>query len=77
MILSMQERVNRIINSEKIIYLEDMSIHVVEAVETVGQNLLFVRVGTGLLYQDTDVMTLDEACDAERGVNYLKKTYKI
>ena len=77
MILSMTERVNRIIESDKVIYLEDMTIHNVEAVETHGQDVLFVRVADGLLYQDTDLMTLDEACDAERCLNYLKKTYKI
>jgi len=77
MTLSMEERVNRMINSSKVIYLEDMTVHEVEAVETVGQDLLYVKVGNGLLYQDTDLMTLDEACDGERGLNFLKKHYKI
>lgn len=77
MTLSMDARVNRIINSNKIVYLEDMTVHSVESVETVGTNILFVNTGSGLLFQDTDVMTLDEACDAERFVNKIKKQCKI
>jgi hypothetical protein len=75
--LSMDERVNRIINSDKIVYLEDMTVHSVNSVETVGTDLLFVNTGSGLLFQDTDVMTLEEACDAERFVNKIKKQCKI
>lgn len=75
--LSMDARVNRIISSDKIVYLEDMTVHSVNSVETVGEDLLFVNTGTGLLFQDTDVMTLDEACDAERFVNKIKKQCKI
>ena len=75
--LSMDARVNRIISSDKIVYLEDMTVHSVNSVETVGEDLLFVNTGSGLLFQDTDVMTLDEACDAERNINFLKKQYKI
>lgn len=77
MTLPMDARVNRIINSNKIVYLEDMTVHSVESVETVGTNILFVNTGSGLLFQDTDVMTLDEACDAERFVNKIKKQCKI
>lgn len=77
MTLSIDERVNRIINSSKIVYLEDMTVHSVNSVETVGEDLLFVNTGSGLLFQDTDVMTLDEACEAERNINFLKKRYKI
>lgn len=77
MTLSMDARVNRIINSNKIVYLEDMTVHSVESVETVGTNILFVNTGSGLLFQDTDVMTLDEVCDAERFVNKIKKQCKI
>jgi hypothetical protein len=75
--LSMDDRVNRIINSDKIVYLEDMTVHSVNSVETVGKDLLFVNTGSGLLFQDTDVMTLEEACDAERFVNKIKKQCKI
>lgn len=75
--LSLEERINRILNTSRVIYMEDMTIHEVDSVEALGEDLVFVNVGSGLLFQDTDVMTLDEACDAERGINYLKKTYKI
>ena len=73
----MDDRVNRIINSDKIVYLEDMTVHSVNSVETIGKDLLFVNTGSGLLFQDTDVMTLEEACDAERFVNKIKKQCKI
>lgn len=70
--LSFKERIHRIQNTSKIIYIEDMTIHEVQSVERIGKTI-FVNTGSNLLFQDTDVFTLDEACDAERLINKIKK----
>lgn len=49
-----------------------MTIHEVGEVKLIGEDV-FVSTGTGLLFQDLDVFTLDEACDAERFVNKIKE----
>ena len=74
--ISHQERIDRILNTSRIIYLEQMTVHEVFSVERVGE-LIFVNTGTGLLFQDLDVMTLEEACEAERAINFIKNKYKI
>ncbi len=70
--MNTRQRMDRILTTSKIIYLEDMTIHEVVDVEVVG-DIVFVNTGTGLLFQDLDVFTLDEACDAERFVNKIKE----
>lgn len=49
-----------------------MTIHSVHSVERIGKTI-FVNTGSNLLFQDTDVFTLEEACDAERFINKIKK----
>ena len=75
--MTITERVNRMLNASKVVHIEDRTIHQVHIVEALGDNLVFVNVGGETLYKDTELMTLDEACDAERNLNYLKNTYKI
>lgn len=70
--LSFKERICRIQNTSKIVYIEDMTIHSVHSVERIGKTI-FVNTGSNLLFQDTDVFTLEEACDAERFINKIKK----
>lgn len=74
--ISIQERINRLQGENKIVYLEDMTIHELASVTHLGDHVL-VTTGGGLMFQDTDVFTLDEICEAERAVNKLKKDYKI
>lgn len=71
-VLSINERVQRIMDSNRVIYLEDMTIHEPSSAEIYGEDVL-VNVSGGLLYKDTDLMTLDEACDAERFINKIKE----
>lgn len=71
--MNTQQRMDRILTTSKIIYLEDMTIHEVVKVEIIG-DIVFVDTGTGLLFQDLDVLTLDEACDAERFINKIKES---
>ena len=74
--ISFEERIKRIQNQSKIVYLEDMTIHEVASVNQIG-NYVIVTTAAGLSFQDVDIFTLDEICDAERAVNKLKHFYKI
>lgn len=74
--ISYQERIDRILNTNRVIYLEDMTVHQVHSVERIG-NVIFINNGRGLLLQDLEVMTLEEMGDAMRGLNFLKDKYKI
>lgn len=76
MMLSLQERMDRLQGQSKIVYLEDMTIHEVDSITNLGEHV-FVSTGGGMLFQDVDVFTLDEICTAETAVNKLKKQYKI
>lgn len=71
-LISFEERIDRISETTHIVYIEDMTVHQVSSVEQLGK-VVFVNTGTGLLFQDLDVFTLEEACDAERFLNKIKK----
>lgn len=49
-----------------------MTIHDIKSVERIG-GIVFVNTTGNLLFQDLDVFTLEEACDAERFLNKVKK----
>jgi hypothetical protein len=74
--ISFEQRIARIQDQSKIVYLEDMTIHNVEAVSQIG-NHVFVTTSGGMMFQDVDVFTLDEIYVAETAINKLKKEYKI
>lgn len=75
-LISFEERIDRISETTHIVYIEDMTVHQVSSVEPLGE-IVFVNTGTGLLFQDLDVFTLEEACDAERFLNKIKKSLII
>jgi predicted phosphatase len=74
--ISFEERIARIQNQSKIVYLDDMTIHKVEAVTKIGEHV-FVTTSGGMMFQDVDIFTLDEIYAAETAINKLKKEYKI
>lgn len=74
--LSYEERIDRILDASHIVRIEDSTIHVVDSVERLG-SVIFVNTGTGLLFQDLDVFTLQEACDAERFLRNIKQELNI
>lgn len=74
--ISRQERINRILESQKIVYIEDSTVHEVHSVEEIG-DVIFVNTGRNLFLQDTEVMTLEEMANATRQINFLKNKYKI
>ena len=75
--MNVEDRISRMIDSKKVVHIDNRTIHEVHAVEALSDDIVFVNVGNNILYQDTELMTLDEACDAERNLNFLKKYYKI
>jgi hypothetical protein len=77
MTLTLTERIDRMLNAGKVVHMENRTVHEVHLVEALTEDIVFVNVGGDLLYQDTELMTLDETCNAERNLNYLKNKYKI
>ena len=69
--ISFQERKDRILNTSHIVVIEDSTVHLVYAVVQVG-SIIYVDVG-GVLFQDTEIMTLKEAGEAERFLNKIKE----
>lgn len=70
--LSKQDRIDRILNTSKVIHIENRTIHQVSNVEAMDKDLVFVNVGNDVLYLDTELMTLEEACDFERELNKME-----
>jgi Icc-related predicted phosphoesterase len=75
-LISLQERKQRILNTSHVILVGDSTVHQVDSVEQIG-NIIFVNVGSGLLFQDLDIFTLEEACIAEKIILNIKKELDI
>jgi len=75
--MTLTDRINRMLNASRVVHIENRTVHHVHMVEAIGDNLVYVNTGGDILYQDTELMTLDEACEAEINLNYLKDLYKI
>lgn len=69
--ISFQERKDRILNTSHIISVEDSTVYEVHGIEQVG-SIIYINTG-GILFQDIEVMTLEEACDGERFLNKIKE----
>ena len=62
MFLNLQQRWNRVNDTTHIIYYDDMSIHKVDYIQSL-KDCVLVHTEGSLIYQDTDVFTLDEIYD--------------
>lgn len=71
MLLSFQERKERILKTNRVVSVEDSTVYEVHGVEHIG-SIVYVNTG-GILLQDTEIMTLEEACDGERFLNKVKE----
>jgi hypothetical protein len=69
--LSFQERKERILNTTHIVSVKDSTVYVVHSINQIGSNI-YINSGCNL-FQDTEVMTLEEACDGEIFLNKIKK----
>jgi hypothetical protein len=74
--ISHEERKQRILNTSHIIWLEDSSVYRMAYVEIID-NIVFVGTEGGLLFQDMDVLTLEEACQAEKIIINIKQELNI
>lgn len=74
--ISHEERKQRILNTSHIIWLEDSSVYRMAYVEIID-NIVFVGTEGGLLFQDMDVLTLEEACQAEQIIINIKQELNI
>ena len=70
--LSIEERWSRIKSSSHVVRLEDSSVYEVKQMWMVDDNVIFLETLTDVWYQDIDVLTLEEAVDAERFLNKIK-----
>ena len=74
--ISKQERINRLVNAQKVVYIQDSTVHEVHSIEEIG-GVIFINTGRNLFLQDTEVMTLEEMANATREINFLKDKYRI
>lgn len=75
MILSYQERIDRILDTNHIVLITDWSVHRVEGVYPLG-NIIFIDTG-GVKYQDTEVMTFEESVKCIEFYQDVKEILKI
>lgn len=74
--MTIHERIERIENTTHIIRIEDSVIYRQNGYELIGDNI-FVHTEDRLLFLDTDVFTLEEACNAEKTIIELKNKLNI
>lgn len=65
MLISIEERINRIASTTHVIRVDDMTVYRVNEVMRLDADLVFVECGEGLWFQDLDVFTLEEMAAAE------------
>jgi hypothetical protein len=75
MMLSNQERTDRILNTSHVILIDNSTVYRVDGLHWVGP-VLFVNV-EGINYQDTELMTLEEASDCEMTLYQAQKILNI
>lgn len=71
--MTLNERVLRIENTSHIVRVEDSTVYRVSGVEVLDRETVFVNTESGLLFQDLDVFTLEEAAHVERLIQRMKK----
>lgn len=62
--MNIDARVDRILSTSHLVFLDDSSIHKIDDFEIYDQNI-FIETDTGFLFQDLDVLTLEEAYEVE------------
>ena len=70
--MTLEERARRIENTSHIVRLEDSTVYRISGLH-VADDKLIVETSCGMMFLDTDVFTLEEAADAERGIRSLIK----
>lgn len=64
--LGLDDRISRINETTHVVRIDDSVIYRVKDWKILDQNVIFVETETDLWFQDLDVLTLEEAANAER-----------
>ena len=64
--LGLDDRISRISETTHVVRIDDSVIYRVKDWKVLDQNVIFVETETDLWFQDLDVLTLEEAANAER-----------
>ena len=64
--LGLNDRISRISETTHVVRLDDSVIYRVKDWKLLDQNVIFVETETDLWFQDLDILTLEEAANAER-----------
>lgn len=73
---SIHDRIERILNTSHVVRVDDMSIYPVKGVKTFKVEI-YVECVDGSLFRDSDVYTLEEAAEMERGITNICKHHNI
>jgi hypothetical protein len=65
--ISIEERIERLIKADYIVTLDTSSVYRINSIDHIG-GTIFANVGRGLLFQDIEVLTANEAYSAERAL---------
>ena len=65
MLISIEERIERIASTTHVVRVDDMTVYRVNEVMKLDDDAIFVECGDGLWFQDLDVFTLEEMATAE------------
>lgn len=64
--LGLDDRISRISETTHVVRIDDSVIYRIKDWKILDQNVIFVETETDLWFQDLDVLTLEEAANAER-----------
>ena len=70
--LTLEERIERIESTSHVVRIESSNTYVVTSISVYGSEV-FVNASGGFLLHDLDVFTLEEATEAEKILNKIKK----
>ena len=71
--MDMQDRIMRVLDTTHVVRIEDSTVYKVLDIVPLGDDVLFVETVSGLLFQDLDVFTLEEAANMERRFSEVRK----
>tara|TARA_B110000285_G_C15058994_1_gene581264 strand:- start:829 stop:1062 length:234 start_codon:yes stop_codon:yes gene_type:complete len=73
--ISMEDRIMRILDTTHVVRLDGMSVHRIEdVVSTDADDIIYVECADGMFFQDIDVFTLEEAVNMEKRLDEVKAT---
>jgi hypothetical protein len=71
--MDMHDRIMRVLDTTHVVRVEDSIVYKVLDIVPLGDDILFVETTSGLLFQDLDVFTLEEAANMEHRFSEVRK----